>query len=92
MEGKSTTLKVNEIRCPYCRKKQIGVLPYYEELIMEKINGVNHYDSSSNASNSGCFYSFTAPTEKNFKKLPLTAKFFFILQLIPRLKTKGEKK
>ena len=46
MEGKSTSLKVNEIRCPYCRKKQIGVLPYYEELILEKTNGVNFYDET----------------------------------------------
>lgn len=46
MEGKSTSLKVNEIRCPYCRKKQIGVLPYYEELVQEKTNGVNFYDET----------------------------------------------
>jgi hypothetical protein len=55
MEGKSTSLKVNEIRCPYCRKRQIGVLPYYEELIKEKTNGVNFYDeteiSCNNCSN-----------------------------------------
>ena len=55
MEGKSTSLKVNEIRCPYCRKKQIGVLPYYEDLFLEKTNGVNFYDeteiSCNNCSN-----------------------------------------
>jgi hypothetical protein len=44
MEGTSTSLKVNEIRCPYCRKKQQGVLPYYSELISDKINGVNFYE------------------------------------------------
>ena len=44
MEVSSSSLKMNEIRCPYCRKKQVGVLPYYEELIKEKINGVNLYD------------------------------------------------
>jgi hypothetical protein len=37
-------LKTNEIRCPYCRKVQKSVLPYYEELGLEKIHGVNHID------------------------------------------------
>lgn len=31
----------NEIRCPYCRKKQEGLLPYYEDLPLPKIVGVN---------------------------------------------------
>jgi predicted NAD-dependent protein-ADP-ribosyltransferase YbiA (DUF1768 family) len=57
LECSKTMLKENEIRCPYCRKKQSSVLPYYEDLIMDKINGVNHYDISSNVSNLGCFYS-----------------------------------
>lgn len=41
MESHNSKLKQDEIRCPYCRKKQKGVLPYYEELIKEKVNGVN---------------------------------------------------
>ena len=41
MESTSGQLKQDEIRCPYCRKKQKGVLPYYEELMPEKIIGVN---------------------------------------------------
>jgi hypothetical protein len=44
MEGSTTRLNVNEIRCPYCRKRQQGVLPYYEELGLEKITGVNCSD------------------------------------------------
>jgi hypothetical protein len=56
LECNKTMLKENEIRCPYCRKRQSSLLPYYEDLLIEKINGVNHYDSS-NVSNSGCFYS-----------------------------------
>ena len=55
LEGNGTILKENEIRCPYCRKKQSSVLPYYEDLLIEKINGVNYYDT--NASNLGCIYS-----------------------------------
>lgn len=55
LEGNGTILKENEIRCPYCRKKQSSVLPYYEDLLIEKINGVNYYDT--NASNLGCNYS-----------------------------------
>jgi len=46
MEGTLSSLKVNEIRCPYCRKKQVGVLPYYSELISTKTNGVNFYDNT----------------------------------------------
>jgi len=50
MEGSASLLKMNEIRCPYCRKKQLGVLPYYEELIPEKTNGVNFYDDTQSQS------------------------------------------
>jgi hypothetical protein len=32
----------NEIRCPYCRKKD-GLLPYYPELKLSKIYGINAY-------------------------------------------------
>jgi len=36
-------LAINEIKCPYCRKIQRGVLPFHEELksITPKIYGVN---------------------------------------------------
>lgn len=46
MENKIGHLELDEIRCPYCRKKQKGVLPYYEEFNLEKKNGVNYYDPS----------------------------------------------
>jgi hypothetical protein len=46
LEGTQSKLKTNEIRCPYCRYRQCGVLPYYEELELKKINGVNFYDPS----------------------------------------------
>ena len=42
LENNSGRLNNNEIRCPYCRNKHIGVLPYYEELGLTKINGVNY--------------------------------------------------
>jgi hypothetical protein len=35
-------LSIHEIRCPYCRKKQQNLLPYYKELGVKKINGVNY--------------------------------------------------
>lgn len=47
MEGLHSKLNLNEIRCPYCRKKQQGLLDYYEDLGLEKVNGVNFYDPSS---------------------------------------------
>jgi hypothetical protein len=34
-------LKVNEIRCPYCRNKQGSILPYIEEIGLPKEHGVN---------------------------------------------------
>ena len=46
LEGNSSRLSIDEIRCPYCRKKQSELLPYYEELNISKINGVNFYDPS----------------------------------------------
>jgi len=49
MEGCQSRLNHNEIRCPYCRKKQTGVLPYYENLKLPKINGVNVIDPNYKA-------------------------------------------
>ena len=49
MEGTATCLYHDEIRCPYCRKKQKGLLPYYEELGLAKIRGVNYIDHSSSS-------------------------------------------
>jgi len=46
MEGSSSKLRINEIRCPYCRSIQTKLLPYYEELGLEKLNGVNFYDEN----------------------------------------------
>jgi len=46
MEGNSSRLSNSEIRCPYCRKKHKGVLPYYEELGLPKIEGVNNINSN----------------------------------------------
>jgi hypothetical protein len=42
MEGKSTHLNHNEIRCPYCRNKSFGILPYYPDMELPKIHGVNY--------------------------------------------------
>ena len=57
LESFSTRLNLNEIRCPYCRSKDTKILPYYEELGLPKVNGVNFYDpniksSSTNPSSS----------------------------------------
>ena len=44
LEGHSTRLNTNEIRCPYCRKIHKSVLEYYPELGLPKVNGVNYID------------------------------------------------
>ena len=51
MESSAGHLKMNEIRCPYCRKKHTGLLPYYEELNLAKVCGVNHVDLTKNCTN-----------------------------------------
>ena len=91
MESTSTQLKTNEIRCPYCRCKQTGVLPYYEELGIKKINGVNSYDptikphSTSYNKSKPCGYltpnpsfdpSGNDPIETSYKYSNKNCKFF----------------
>lgn len=53
MEGTVSRLHTNEIRCPYCRKKQAGVLPYYPEFGFGKVSGVNFYDPNKQTMYSG---------------------------------------
>jgi hypothetical protein len=52
MEGNSSKLNNNEIRCPYCRKKHSGLLPFYEELALPKVHGVNFIDPNFKSSTS----------------------------------------
>jgi hypothetical protein len=56
MEAIHSKLNINEIRCPYCRKRQIGTLIYYEELGLAKVNGVNFYDPNLKHSHSNHTY------------------------------------
>lgn len=51
LEGGNGRLNTNQIRCPYCRKKQDTLLPYYEELGFAKVNGVNFYDPNIKQAN-----------------------------------------
>ena len=44
-------LGINDVRCPYCRKKQHSLLQYIEELKLPKIHGVNYVDESKIISN-----------------------------------------
>jgi hypothetical protein len=41
METSSGKLLTHEIRCPYCRNIHAELLPYYEEMGLAKIHGVN---------------------------------------------------
>ena len=57
LEGSSTRLNTDEIRCPYCRTKHKGLLPYYEDLGLEKLHGVNYVDPAYKSYNaSSCYY------------------------------------
>jgi hypothetical protein len=44
MESTQSRLRENEIRCPYCRHRYSYTLPYYEELGLDKITGINTLD------------------------------------------------
>lgn len=55
-EGTNSKLKENEIRCPYCRTKQNGLLPYYEELSFPKTHGVNWFDTTIHNSSTNYIY------------------------------------
>lgn len=45
---KMRELKVDYfIKCPYCRSAQFNILPYHEELGLEKIYGINSLEGSS---------------------------------------------
>ena len=41
MESGMNVLSKSEIRCPYCREKHKGVLPYYEDMGFDLMEGVN---------------------------------------------------
>jgi hypothetical protein len=70
LESHSGKLCKNEIRCPYCRKKQTELLPYYENIGIHKVLGVNElYDetakcNSSQYANQRCEY-VTVENENN---------------------------
>ena len=44
--NESRILKLNEIRCPYCRNVQKNLLPYYDIHNVKKIHGVNFIDET----------------------------------------------
>lgn len=54
-EGKNR-LKLNQIRCPYCRKIQTDLLPYYDDLGIEKVCGVNEPVNESIYLNKNNYY------------------------------------
>ena len=77
MEGPSTYLNSNQIRCPYCRSKQVFLLPYYEEFKLPKVIGIN---ANMNTSCSVSLYNTRIPCEYvltdaiNNNKCPLHSK------------------
>lgn len=56
MEQLRFKLKINEVRCPYCRKVQSELLPYYDNLPYPKEHGVNFLDPKK----TDCFIRNTA--------------------------------
>jgi hypothetical protein len=64
LESSSGRLGYNEMRCPYCRNKQIGTLPYHEELGLPKVHGINYIDPNYKPLNASSMYKhFLSPCE-----------------------------
>jgi hypothetical protein len=51
-------LHANEIRCPYCRNKESTLLPYYENMGVDKVHGVNFIDESKILAKTKCASSY----------------------------------
>ena len=51
LESSSGKLDKNEIRCPYCRMKQTELLPYYENIGVQKVMGINDIYVEPNKTN-----------------------------------------
>ena len=49
-----TPLKLNQIKCPYCRNIQNELLPYFDELDFPKVPGVNFINEDCIAMNGRC--------------------------------------
>ena len=67
-------LKVNELRCPYCRNTQIGLLPYYKLPGVRLLHGINWIDEtkgpfSSNGIDVELILKMTLKKELNKKAL-----------------------
>lgn len=56
MESNQNFLSHNQIRCPYCRNKQFGILPYYDDLNLPKVHGVNFLDEVKLPNVNKCCY------------------------------------
>jgi hypothetical protein len=55
-------LKANEIRCPYCRNKESTLLPYYENMGVDKVHGVNFIDETKVVAKTKCAHSYFSGT------------------------------
>ena len=64
LESSSGRLGYNEVRCPYCRNKEVGTLPYHEELGLPKVHGINYIDSNYKPANGTSLHKhFLSPCE-----------------------------
>ena len=54
----NVVLPYNEIICPYCRTREKNVLPYYEDMGLDKIQGINSYDPSFCCASTSCNRSY----------------------------------
>lgn len=87
----------SEIRCPYCRTKQNGLLPYYDLPGVIKIEGVNHNESCSINQDTyvlglcqfitNCPYKFVVALEEGYKTC-----YFHKKKMIKLIENENKKK
>lgn len=56
-------LKDNQLKCPYCRKIQNKILPYFPDMYLQKVRGINSPSSLSMGENN-CNYIFKSGKNK----------------------------
>lgn len=63
------------IKCPYCRNIQFTILPYYEELGLEKRYGINSLDKTLDDATNNYMYNSGLNTDYKYTKYGVTFKY-----------------
>ena len=71
-----THLNSKQLKCPYCRNVQIGILPKWQFIEgVTRINGVNAPDKNINRQNKCSFLCISGKNKGNICNVPASAKY-----------------